>query len=160
MNEWVSSFLWLLLGSFVFLLAWLVQLWYLMFFLFYHIALFCNVVLLSLTRLFFSTERQKGMDPNGRGYGEELGGVEGRETIIRLHCMRKETTFNKRGEEIKMSTQGENAFMLSWLSLPSCPSEAQTQGMVSPTISNSSHLNEQNQGQFPVDLGASLSLRH
>lgn len=33
---------------------------------------------------------------NGKGGGEELRGVEGRETITRTYCMRKEFIFNKR----------------------------------------------------------------
>lgn len=33
---------------------------------------------------------------NEKGGGEELRGVEGRETITRAYCMRKESIFNKR----------------------------------------------------------------
>jgi len=32
---------------------------------------------------------RKGLDPESRGGGEELGGVKGGETIIRIYCMRK-----------------------------------------------------------------------
>lgn len=35
------------------------------------------------------------MDPEGKRDGEELGVVEGGETIIRLCCMRKESVLNK-----------------------------------------------------------------
>lgn len=33
---------------------------------------------------------------------EELGGVEGGESIIRLYCMGKESIFNKRNEVLKL----------------------------------------------------------
>lgn len=39
---------------------------------------------------------RKGVDPEGRGGGEELGGEEGGKTIIRIYCMRKDSIFNKR----------------------------------------------------------------
>lgn len=35
------------------------------------------------------------MDPEGKGDGQELGMVEGGETIIRICCMRKESVLNK-----------------------------------------------------------------
>ena len=38
---------------------------------------------------------RKGVDPDGRGHGKELG-VEGGETIIKGHCMKKESIFNKK----------------------------------------------------------------
>lgn len=47
------------------------------------------VLLLSLRSLFFSNERQKGSGSGGNGGGEELGGAEGREALIRIYCMRK-----------------------------------------------------------------------
>jgi hypothetical protein len=34
---------------------------------------------------------RKAMDLEGRGIGEELGGIEGRESIIRIYCVRKES---------------------------------------------------------------------
>jgi hypothetical protein len=37
---------------------------------------------------------RKGVDPDGRGHGKELG-VEGGETIFRIHCVRKKL-FKKR----------------------------------------------------------------
>ena len=46
--------------------------------------LFCPVWLLSHRSLFFSDERQVWM------VGEELGGVQGGETIIRIYYMKKE----------------------------------------------------------------------
>lgn len=42
----------------------------------------------------FSSERQKGMDQDGRGSREDLGGVERRETIIKIHYVEK-SIFNK-----------------------------------------------------------------
>lgn len=40
--------------------------------------------------------RQEGVDPDGRGCGEKLGGVEGAEAIIRIYYVEKEVIFNKR----------------------------------------------------------------
>lgn len=37
----------------------------------------------------------------GRKVVEDLGGVDGRETVVRRHCMRKEFSFNKRVEKKK-----------------------------------------------------------
>jgi hypothetical protein len=54
-----------------------------------YYVLFCHI---SLRILFFSRER-KGVDPEGRGGREELGEAEGRETIVRIYCMRKEFLF-------------------------------------------------------------------
>lgn len=36
------------------------------------------------------------MDLAGKGSGKELGGLEGRKSIIRTHCMRRESMFYKR----------------------------------------------------------------
>lgn len=38
------------------------------------------------------------MDPDGRGCGEKLGGVEGAKAIIRIYYVEKEVIFNKRGK--------------------------------------------------------------
>ena len=38
------------------------------------------------------------MDPEGRGDGEQLRGVEGGETVVKLHYVRKKSIFNKRRE--------------------------------------------------------------
>lgn len=35
------------------------------------------------------------------GEGEEVGGVEGREIVIRIYCVRKESVFRKKGQEEK-----------------------------------------------------------
>jgi hypothetical protein len=39
---------------------------------------------------------RKGVDLEGRRGGEDLGRVEGEESIIRIYYMRKESIFNKR----------------------------------------------------------------
>lgn len=39
--------------------------------------------------------RDRGVGPGGRRNGEALGGGEGRESVIKVHCMRKEPIFNK-----------------------------------------------------------------
>jgi hypothetical protein len=39
--------------------------------------------------MFFLTRNRKGVDLDGRGGGEELRGVKGRETAIRMYFMRK-----------------------------------------------------------------------
>lgn len=39
---------------------------------------------------------RKEVDLNGKGCRGELGDVQGEETIIRIHCMRKELIFNKK----------------------------------------------------------------
>lgn len=41
---------------------------------------------------------REGVDQDGRGAGEKLGGGEGRETIIREYCVRKEPIFTNRGK--------------------------------------------------------------
>jgi len=50
----------------------------------------------SLRSLFFlSNERQKQCASNGRVGGEEQGGIDGGETIIRISNRRKKSIFNK-----------------------------------------------------------------
>lgn len=39
-------------------------------------------------------DRQE-VDLDGRAGGKELGGVDGEETVIRIHCMRKESILIK-----------------------------------------------------------------
>ena len=46
----------------------------------------------------FLMRHRKGMDPEGKGGEEEVEGVEGEETVIRIYCMREEFVFNKKGE--------------------------------------------------------------
>lgn len=41
----------------------------------------------------------KEVDLDGREGGEELGGAERRKNVIRLDCVRKESTFIKSGEK-------------------------------------------------------------
>lgn len=48
------------------------------------------------------------VDQSGRRGGEELGEVEGEETVIRIYRMRKQSAFNKRGRN--------GQFLLSTLS--------------------------------------------
>lgn len=54
--------------------------------------LFCYVWLLSFTSLFFYNERQQRSEfkMEGRRDREVLGRVEGKETIIKIYCIRKE----------------------------------------------------------------------
>lgn len=50
------------------------------------------------------------MDLDGRGGKEKLGGVEGREIIIRIYCAIKKSIFNKRKkrwEDILMMIIGD-----------------------------------------------------
>lgn len=42
-----------------------------------------------------------GVDPDGRGHVGELGAVEGRETLIRIHYVRKRSIFNKKVSSLK-----------------------------------------------------------
>jgi hypothetical protein len=51
--------------------------------------------LLPLRSWFFSKRDKKGVNVDGRGSGEELGGVEGGKTVSWVSCMRKEPMFNK-----------------------------------------------------------------
>lgn len=44
-----------------------------------------------------ATRIKGGVDMDGQGSGEELGGVEGRERIIMMYYMRKESILNRRG---------------------------------------------------------------
>lgn len=53
-------------------------------------------MLLPFTNLFFSNERHKEVDPDGRGGGDKLGK---RGAAMRINCMKKEPTFNKRGKK-------------------------------------------------------------
>lgn len=52
--------------------------WFILFLFYYH----------SSDAYLFSKER-KGTDADGREDGEELGGIEGRETVIRIYCLEK-----------------------------------------------------------------------
>lgn len=54
--------------------------------------------LLSLSSLFFCNETQKGVDLEGKEGWEELGRIEGGETINRIYYIRKESVFKKRKE--------------------------------------------------------------
>jgi hypothetical protein len=50
----------------------------------------------------FSNERQKRVDPDGRGSGEELGGVEGKESVIRIYYVRNKS-FQSKNKKTKQS---------------------------------------------------------
>lgn len=58
-----------------------------------YCVLFCPVWLSSLGGLLLSKEETevRGVDLGGR---EELGGVERRETVVRIYCVRKEPISN------------------------------------------------------------------
>lgn len=53
----------------------------------------------TLDNCLFSTKRQKGSDLVGRGAGEEMTEIEGGKTVIRIHCIRKESVFKKKKKE-------------------------------------------------------------
>lgn len=56
------------------------------------------ILLLPHKPVCFLMKYRKKMDPYGRGVGEELGGLEGEESVIRIYYMRGKSIFNKRGE--------------------------------------------------------------
>lgn len=58
-----------------------------------HYILFCHVCYL-LEACSFQMWDRKWVDPEGRGNGEKLGGIERRETAIRIYCMAKLSIFN------------------------------------------------------------------
>lgn len=60
---------------------------------YFYIAIFYYYLLEACS---FLVSYGKGVDQDGRGVGEELGGVEGRETISRIQYMRQEYIFNRR----------------------------------------------------------------
>lgn len=74
----------------------------------YLLVLFWFVLSYSLLlshRCLFSNERQKGLDPDGRRSGEEMGGVD-RGELIRVYCMKKESCVELRRRRKKKSTLG------------------------------------------------------
>lgn len=71
----------------------------------------CGCYLLKV-RCFLVRDR-KGVDPEGRGSGEELGGVKGGKIIIKIYCMWKETIFNKEENEIHYSLTVHGLSLLS-----------------------------------------------
>ena len=52
-------------------------------------------MLLSLRSLFISNERQKGSELDGKGGREELEGLKGEETVIRIYYVRKDVEAQK-----------------------------------------------------------------
>ena len=49
---------------------------------------------------------RKGVNQDERRCGEELEGVEGRDTVFRLYCMRKESMWKGEKEEMKLGGSG------------------------------------------------------
>ena len=43
-----------------------------------------------------SNERQKWVDPDGKGVQEQLGGIEGWENVIKIYYVREKSIINKR----------------------------------------------------------------
>lgn len=48
---------------------------------------------------YFLTRQKKGVDPDGRRNEEELGGVEGRETVTRVHYVKGEKLSQSKGRK-------------------------------------------------------------
>jgi hypothetical protein len=59
----------------------------------FYFVMFCCYLLEACS---FLRRDRKEVDLDGRRGREELGGIEGREAVIRKYCMRKESIFNKR----------------------------------------------------------------
>lgn len=57
-----------------------------------YLIIFCFVMIdcYILKAYFLLMRDRKGMDPEGGRGGEELGGLEGGDTVIRIYCIRKE----------------------------------------------------------------------
>lgn len=60
----------------------------------FYFVMFCYYLLGACS---FLMRDRKGMDRDGRRCGEELGDIQGRETVIRIYCMRKGSTIIKGG---------------------------------------------------------------
>lgn len=58
--------------------------------------LFCHFGCSLLEAYYFLMREKKEMDPEERVGEEKLEGVEGAETIIRIHCMRKKVNENEK----------------------------------------------------------------
>jgi hypothetical protein len=56
--------------------------------------------------MFDFNDTQKGVDPDGRGGGEELGRVEGRETIINIYYVRKIISNKKKNNMLEYRSIG------------------------------------------------------
>lgn len=56
----------------------------------------CKISLLQYKRI---TTVIKSEYLNRKGGGEELGGIEGEKTLIKIYWMRKKSNFNKREEQ-------------------------------------------------------------
>lgn len=79
---------------------------------------FSCVLSLSLTSLLFSRERQGKNGSQWEGGGEELGGVEGGEAVIRIYRVRK-MCFNKKEIVTRVSLfNGSFIFYFMYMSIP------------------------------------------
>lgn len=66
----------------------------------------------------FLARDRKGVDVDRKGGGKELGGGEREESVFRLYCLRKDSTFNRRGKNIVLkNSERENASMLATVQL-------------------------------------------
>lgn len=72
-----------------------------------YFILLCHLWILSLRSLFLTNKRYNGSESKGKGRWEELGGIEGKDSVIRIYFMRKESNFNKRKKE----SNDSNAYM-------------------------------------------------
>lgn len=66
------------------------------FVLFQCVSLFYLIIFI-ITRSLFVIKDRKGVNPEGRGYGKELGGIARGETIIRIDYVRREKLFLIKG---------------------------------------------------------------
>lgn len=89
-SEWISDFV-PFLGTFLLLLVFFIQCYCDGFVLFYYILFY--YILLSLRSLYIWHRRW--VYYNRRVDEEELGGVDGRKTVIWIYCLRKKIIFNK-----------------------------------------------------------------
>lgn len=58
--------------------------------------LFCQAWCYVLEVCSFLIRNKNGVDSEGKGHVKNLGKIEGRESIIRIHCMRKESILSNR----------------------------------------------------------------
>jgi hypothetical protein len=71
----------------------------------------------------FYNKIQKGGGSGGEGRWEKLGGVEGGETVIKIYCMRKESSSNTRKKKedqfnVCHSAHEINSFYISYILSP------------------------------------------
>lgn len=61
------------------------------------------------------------MDPDGREGGEDLGGVEGRKTIIRIYYERNTSTFSIKGEGSPQQANTHHQYIIQYIQGYSMP---------------------------------------